>query len=245
MENGEFFVLIIGNGDDDSHVNYCKHPQSNNYFPCELLGKPLCTPASINDDPRGGKTDCGSLQTSIDFHKNQFKKFKANTRFYAAVSPKETSSCRKYPARKGERYMDLAKDSGGEVFNICDTSISYILDKISYHLQAERVDLKTRYLFVDREPAKDPVTGKYRVKVTRYIGGDSNRAVVIPEDGTNGWTYEGQVSDVSVVYNPKNDSTLSTGSGYALRLHGSAELAGMDRSSVEFEDASAKPSVSE
>jgi hypothetical protein len=242
IRNGSLLVvLMIGNGNDTSRVNYCTIPGQTENQPCELVApRTLCTPTDT--DPTGGSSTCGSAQTSLDYYQSKFLSFKKNSQFYAAVATGNYDSCRGYRATKGSRYMYMANQLSGKVYNICTTPVSSVLTDLTSSLAAQKVDFKMRYLFLDEEPNPDTIT------VTRYVGGSTASPVVIPQKGvnnnTNGWTYEGKVQNVDVTYNPQNGTVVNQGSGYAIRLWGTAELSGSDTASVDFKPAGAQSSVS-
>jgi hypothetical protein len=237
-ENSLFVVLMIGNGNDTSKVNYCE-VKPGVTMPCELVGQPLCTPTAT--DPTGGSKTCGSQRTSLDFYKSKFKAFNSKMKFFAAVSKSDSSNCRGQLARKGSRYMELATSLNGKSYDICSTPVSAVFDDLTAKLEAERISLKMRYLFVSQDANPDSI------KVTRYVGGDPKNAIVIPrdKDKKNGWEYLGKQDNVDVIYDPKTGTVLGQGSGFAIGLYGSAELSGTDRASIEFLPAGAQKAVSE
>lgn len=236
-----FVVLMLGNGNDTSRVNYCTLPGQTGQHLCEYVSSNnLCTPTDT--DPTGGSSTCGSLQTSFDYYVTQFTKFKKNMQFYAAVATNSVSNCRGYAATKGTRYISMASQLSGKSYDICSTSVSSVLSDLSANLTAQKVDFKMRYLFMDQEPNPDTIT------VTRYVGGNTSAGVVIPKKtnaSSNGWTYEGKVQNVNVIYNPQNGSVINQGSGYAIRLWGSAEISGSDTAGVDFKPAGAQNSVAQ
>ena len=87
------------------------------------------------------------------------------------------------------------------------------------------------YLFsVERnEPAES--AEEWRDRIGDVATGIGARIVSVPQDATNGWTYAGYVSNVFAIDYP---IPMDQASGYAIELHGSAELMGNDTAKVDF-----------
>ena len=89
--------------------------------------------------------------------------------------------------------------------------------------------LRTIYLMMDGEP--DTAS----IRVVRYIDGDRNRPVEVPQSATNGWTYAGMIVDQPrVVTDGANPIAMNLATGWAVRLNGSARLTGADTAEVTF-----------
>jgi glutamate 5-kinase len=129
----------------------------------------------------------------------------------------------------------MATTLGGAAYDVCNESLSSILGGMATHLQATKLAFRTRYVMINAEP--DTST----IKVVRYINGDINQAVEIPQDEENGWTYAGAVSDVYTIDYP---IAMNQASGYAIELHGTARLMGDDTADVTFNAAGSKDSIS-
>jgi hypothetical protein len=225
-----FVPLIVSLGNDTSGVNFCVAPDSTADFirkvPCEQVTTPC------NDS---GGSSCGSNTDSFKKHKTWFTNFRANTQFYAAVPQQDSNNCLGGRASAGYRYQQMASATGGKSFDICSQPMNQILDSLTGQLQSQKLGFKQKYLFISQDA--DPAS----IKVTRYIGGDANQAVVIPQDATNGWTYVGAVTDVYAISYP---TPMNLSSGFAIQLNGAAEITGSDTTSIDFKPAGAQNSVS-
>lgn len=206
-------VLVVGNGNDTSGVNLC--PRS---------GDGLMVPCSD-----------GSAASSLSQFRQDFQAMKPSAsqfKLYAAVAG--NTQCLGASAFVGSRYIQMAKDTGGEHYNICSTSVTSVLDGLSTHLHQQRGAFRTRYIFIEQDAERSSIV------VTKYVGGNPNQAVNIPEDPNNGWTYAGKVENVHAISEP---SPMNLASGYAIELHGSARLQGDDTAGVTYNPAGAKPST--
>ena len=235
-------IIVVGNGNDTSGVNYCKR-SDNVMVPCEDEGHSLCVPTTA--DPirgTGSSTTCGSQASSLSYYQSYFKSLKSNLKFYAAVANQNSTQCLGGTSRIGYRYQQMAAALDGASYDVCTTSINQVVTNIASGLKIIRLAYKQHYLFVSQEP--NPST----IQVTRYAGGDANQASVIPNDATNGWTYAGLVHDVSVLSTTTPaglEVHMNNASGYAIQLNGTAQLSGTDTSSVEYKPVGATSSVSE
>ena len=129
----------------------------------------------------------------------------------------------------------MASALGGKSFDICTQPMNQIFDSLTGQLQSRKIANRQHYLFISQDA--DPSS----VKVTRYIEGDTSRAILIPQDATNGWTYVGAVKDVYAIDYP---FPTNLSSGYAIQLNGSAEISDNDTADVDFKPAGAQNSVS-
>jgi len=212
-------IFVVGNGEDTSGVTFCTRSDGIT-GPCEDVGYP----------------SQGTKASSFNYYKSELLKLRTSAsllKFYAAVSSYRRSNCLGGPAYVGARYMQMATALGGQSFDICSTSITASLDAMGVHLQAQKMNMRTRYLFIDQDANPDTIT------VTRFAGGDASQASVIPRDEsrTNGWTYAGQVENVYAIDFP---AEMNLSSGYAIELHGAAKLTGGDTANVTFKPAGTK-----
>jgi hypothetical protein len=117
------------------------------------------------------------------------------------------------------------------------------MSDLTHQLAVQRLNYNLLYLFVSQEPNLSTVT------VTKYKNGDRNQASIIPQDSKNGWSYAGNVTNVSTIYflDPATGQPvyMNTASGYALKLNGNAVLTGADTAQVNYKPVGATTSVSE
>ena len=207
-------VLVIGNGQDTSQVNYCLRPDGVT-VPCMD----------------------GSDATSFSYYQSQFQTIRPNpaqVKFYAAVAGVQSSNCLGGRSYIGSRYQRMASALDGASYDICSQPISSVLGSLAQNLHGKKLAYRSRYLFVGQDP--DPNS----IQVTRYSGGDKSLSSIIPHDALNGWTYEGYLTDVYTIDSP---ILTNKGSGYAIALHGAAKLIGDDSASVTFKPAGAANSA--
>ncbi len=233
-------ILVVGNGNDTSRVNYC----TNGFgfvVPCREVGGSPCEVSNFVDNTAPeGTVRCDTQTSSLQFYQNEFKSVKSNVQFYSAVANSNSSNCLLGSSRVGTRYQQMAKALNGKSYDVCSQPISQVLSDLASTLQAQKVAYRQDYLFISEDA--DPST----IVVTRYVGGDTNQPVVIPRSETNGWTYEGYVKDVYAVSTLSPDGTrvyMNQSSGYAIRLHGDLVM-GTDTSSVDYKAASAQSATS-
>jgi hypothetical protein len=218
-------VLVIGNGEDTSGVNYCPRSGDGYLVPCEQAGRPLCTDISEAGDPTA---QCGSKALTYNFYKNELQALKRDPKkiqMHSAVSLYGGSCLGKSTSKIGSRYIQMAKDTGGKAYDLCSQSVSNILSTLGSNLQNTRLLMKTRYLFIEQEPEMSSI------KVVKYAGGNSSQGVEIPQDPNNGWTYAGYLQNVYAIDDPME---LNLSSGYAIELHGTAKLVGDDTAAVNY-----------
>ena len=225
-----FVPLIVSLGDDTSGVNFCNAPDSTPTYAHKVPCEQVTTPCNGS-----GGTDCGSATDSFNQYKAWFQSFRSNTQFYAAVANQDTSNCMGGQSSAGYRYQKLASATGGKSFDICSQPMSQILDSMATQLQNQKMAYRQHYLFISQDA--DPST----IKVTRYAGGDTTRATLIPQDATHGWTYVGAVNNVYAIDYPV---PMNLSSGFAIQLNGSAEITGDDTTAVDYKPAGAQNSVS-
>lgn len=217
-------VLVVGNGDDTSGINYCKRSDGV-VVPCEDAGYAACTSSDPADYNAPGKT-CGSKTVSFNYYKSLFAGLKGSSsllRFYAAVSSMKVSNltCQGSNAYVGTRYMQMASALNGKSYNICGgtSAISSALSSLANDLTTTRLSLQTRYLPISQEPDTSTIV------VTR------NDGVVIPQSATNGWTYAGYLNGAYAIDYPV---PMNQFSGYAIELHGSYKLIGDQNAKVSY-----------
>ncbi len=227
-------VFVLSAGEDTSRIKFCKRNDGGSGP--EAAGN--CT-TTINSstrycgDPALPYSQCGfapsydgtSASAATGFE-NLFKGLKANgfVRMYAAVGG--GSSCDLFQTStsfRGDRYASLASRLGGRAYTLCTQSISSLFSSLASDLQGIKVQMQTRYIFMDAEPDVSTIV----VRVKRANGTEE----IIPQDSANGWTYRGHLTNVYAIDYPV---PLNKSSGYALELSGSAKLRGDDTASIEF-----------
>jgi len=234
-------IFVVSNGNDTSKVNYCPR-NDGSMAPCEQAdtAHPLCT-ANAND-PTGGSTTCGSDASSLAYYQRNLLAVKSNLKFFAAVPESGEATCLNENAQTGTRYMEMASRLGGAYFDLCTQSLGAVLTDLTLSLAAVQQSYKTQELFISQ--AANPST----IVVTKAINGDPGNVVIIPQSTTQGWNYEGQVTNVPVIYSvaPNGAKTyMNTASGYGIHLYGSAVLSGSDTASVQYMPAGANNAVSQ
>jgi hypothetical protein len=237
--DAETIILVVGNGNDTSLINFCKRSDGVT-VPCEQIGNPLCTPTAT--DPTGGSTTCGSTASSFNYFKSAFAGLKPNVRFYSAVANQVSTSCLGGSSKVGTRYQQMSTALAGTSYDICAAPVSAILSDVAAQLTIQRLSYKQRYLFVSQAP--NPAT----IVVTRYTGGDASQGSVVPQDATNGWSYVGYVSKVNTISTMSptgQEIDMNTASGYAIQLNGTGQVTGTDSASVSYKPAGASDSVSQ
>ncbi|HCM39355.1 MAG: hypothetical protein A2X97_01645 [Bdellovibrionales bacterium GWA1_52_35] len=216
-------VLALSSGEDTSDVIICRN--SDGYMTpyetrrtavstCYLNGVQVPVPSS------------GTLASSLAAYEAGFKGIKSNpaqVKFFSAVNTTATG------AYAPNRYKAMAANVGGASYNIA--SVGQVLDSLSQNLQAQKLEMRTRFLFVSAEPDLATVT------VTKNHNGSS---AVIPNDPVNGWTYAGWVDNVYAIDSP---IPMNLSSGFAIELHGTARLLGNDTAVVDFKPAGARSTV--
>ncbi len=233
-------ILVVGNGNDTSHVNFCSF-WGGYTVPCSRVGGAVCDLShyvpGVSQTPQ-----CDTQKSSLDDYKLQFKSVTNHLKFYAAVAASDSTQCLGGSSKIGYRYQEMAQAFGGASFDVCTVSIQNVLDNLAVTLQAERRSFLEHYLFISQDASPGTIT------VTRYLEGDRSRSVVIPQDPVNGWTYEGYVTNVDAVTTSGMDGALASlgkASGFAIHLRGTAVISGNDTSSVSYKPAGASDSVSE
>ena len=208
-------VMVVGNGEDTSGVNYCpQYPGSTVMVPC-------------ND---------GSFQASLNQYRDRMAGLKSNPaliRFVAAVAGTQTSHCLGGPSKIGTRYRSMADSFGGLKYDVCTQAISSVLADLQAQLTIQKQQFRTNRLFVPNAPNPDSIV------VTKYLGGDKTRPVTISKDDQNGWTYEGGPRTAFAIDSPVPMNQLS---GYIIRLNGTARLLGDDAADVEYKLEGARAS---
>lgn len=217
-------VLMVGNGNDTSRVNYCKRQTDGLTVPCEQVSGTVDCGADMSLWGAPGAT-CRSAQRSLNYYAQAIQALKSNPaalKFYAAVSASNTypNSCQGGYAYQGSRYQAVASMLGGASFDICSSSsaLGQAISSIGSNLQSVRIAMHTRYLPI----SQDADVGS--IVVTRADG------VVIPQDSNNGWTYAGWVDGYAIDYPIPMDHFDS----FAVELHGSSKLVGNMSANVDY-----------
>lgn len=213
-------VLVVGNGNDTSGVNFCKRGDGVTV---------VCSDGSEGNSFNQYKSWFSSLKPSAAGGTQ------SNIKFFSAVAQRQTSNCLGGGSVIGDRYNRMASALGGQSYDVCTQPINQVLSSLTSSLQSTRMNFRTRYLFLDQEPELKSI------KVTRYLNGDTNSARVIAEDPINGWTYAGKLQDAYAIDYP---IPMNQGSGYAIELHGTARLIGSDTAAIDATPAGAQNSVS-
>lgn len=193
-------IVVMSSGNDTSDVVFV--PRPGNW------------PAATAD----------SLTHSFNYYKSQFLGLKASAtqvKFFAAVDQCQDQ----WSIVVGHRYEDMANALGGQSYNLCNQSVSSVLDSLAQNLQITRLALRTRYIFIDKDADVSTIV------VTKHSNGVDQ---VLPMNSTNGWTYAGYVSNVFSIDSP---APMNQASGYAIELHGSAKLIGDDTADINFKAA--------
>lgn len=227
-------VVVVGNGDDGSGVNFCTVDGLAGPVPCEV--DPYCQSPYSVPSKNQWHSKCEkhpSRQSSFTDYKNDFNnlvvtKRTAGIRFYSAVSFYKSTdrNCIQSNSAIGYRYIDMAKAFEGESFDLCTQDVTSILEQLKTELVEEKNSYRTRYLVISEEPKVETL------KVWRYVGGDTNQKEEIPNDATNGWTYLGGPLTVMTIDSP---IPLNEATGYIIELHGTGRIEGSDSGAVEYE----------
>jgi hypothetical protein len=218
-------IMVVGNGNDTSRVNYCARPGDGTAVPCDTLGMPSCSTTDISQWGAPGAT-CSSGALSLGYYTSLLKSLKPSSamiRFYAAVSAETVTGlgCQGANATPGYRYQSVASALNGKSYDICSgqSAVTASLGALANDLQNVHLSLRTRFLPISQRADASTIV------VTRDDG------VVIPQSSTNGWTY----SD-SVITNYQIDYPVPMNqfSGYAVELHGNYKLIGNQTATVSY-----------
>lgn len=219
-------LVIASNGNDTSDVNYCFRSPDNVLVPCEEAGKAACVPTA-SDPIKGGNTECGSKQTSLNYYKSLFTTALPNLKVYSVVPTRVVSNCLggRAATRIGDRYQSLASALGGKTIDICSAGgtsaspssmISVVLSDMTTYLKAQVEAYRLRYIMINENQVPS--------QVIRLIGGDPNNRVVLSSDPTQPlyWSYVGTVNQVNTqeITGPTGTVVqLSPASGNAIQFH--------------------------
>jgi hypothetical protein len=231
-------VIVIGNGNDGSGLNFCSVTGWAGPVPCEYDS--YCAPPFSNPSTNTWHPSCENPPSGTA-SMNQYDNFfagldnpsagpaiTANFRFYSLVSYSNSSSlnCIQSNSTVGSRYIDMANRHSGKSFDICTKPISTALGELSTELQGVKKDFVTRYLVISQEPELSTI------EVVRYINGDPSQPEIIPQDPINGWTYLGGPMTVKTIEEPvpMNEQT-----GFVIELNGTAKIVGDDGAAVNFQ----------
>ena len=150
----------------------------------------------------------------------------ALVKYYALVAH-QTNTCRGYGSWSGVRYENMAGTLGGISVDICKNPISAALDAVSANLQITRLSFVKTSLVIGTKPNPNTIV------VTKYLNGDANQAVVLKQDGSNGWSFDANAG-VQTVYTITQPVNMDQQTGYIIHLNGSAQLTGNDTATVDF-----------
>ncbi len=134
-------------------------------------------------------------------------------------------------SRPGIRYEQIATDFGTTPIDICTNTLDQSLSRISSDLQGAKLNFEKIYLIIGNQPNISTI------QVTKYIGGNSGNAQIIPQDATNGWTYSCPTcssTGYGTVYTIDQPVNMDQESGYVISLHGTARLHGNDTANVTY-----------
>jgi len=232
-------VFVLSAGEDTSRIKFCKRNDGGTDL--ESAGNCTSTVTTTGSsatrfcgDPNVSYSECGFSEYGYDGrsssatagYESRFKALKSTglLRMYAAVGG--GTSCDLYQTSssfRGDRYASLASRLGGKSYTLCTQSISNLFSSLASDLQGIKVQMQTKYIFVEAEPDVSTIV----VRVKRSNGTEE----VLKQDASNGWTYRGYLKNVYTIDYPVN---LNKASGYALELNGSAKLKGDDTASIEF-----------
>ena len=206
-EDALLVVLVISNGEDTSGSTQKNRNDGSTYW---------TTP-----------TDLSTFQDSLEGIKESDTN---KIQFHAAVASEKSNDCLGGTSRVGTRYQTLASSLNGTSYDICNTSISSILDNLSSTLSNTRYSYRTRYAIVDAKTEPDPDT----IKVYYKSDPSSEERTLLEQDSENGWSYIGYKEDFATIDYP---SPMNEATGYMIELHGDAKLSGCESVDIEFEPA--------
>jgi hypothetical protein len=185
---------------------------------------------TANASSSGNPVDCEEDSTPISTYQQELLALKGGNssavQFYAAVANEQdfSENCLGGNSWIGTRYQEMASSLGGQSFDICTGQISGMFSGLTAALQATRLNIETRYLFIASAPNTSTIV------VTKYPGGNASAGEVLPNSATNGWTYAGYISAYAI----DAPVPMNMSSGYAIELHGSAKLEGSDTANVGY-----------
>lgn len=150
-------------------------------------------------------------------------------KYYAMVAH-VTTSCLYGVNWSGLRYEDFANRVNGVSIDLCNNTVESSLNAVAANLQKAKLAFRKVYLKIATAP------NVATIKIIKYIGGNKNNAVEIPQNATNGWTYVGYVNSPGVyLYDSPVQMDLET--GYMIRLNGSARMSGEDTVDISYQNA--------
>jgi hypothetical protein len=232
-------ILVVGNGDDTSGRKICRRVDGIE-APCDAPTMGSATPVRCGSDSLSLANNCkiGSFTSAQhapgtsgyvrEYYQQHLEALRPNSqqvRMHAAVS--SGGLCYGHSSAAGTQYSALAGALGGTTQNICTTSASTVLSRIQNSLETQRLSLFTVFLTMDSEPNESTI------EVIKYVNGDTSRAVTIPNDSTNGWTYEGRITNEPSIVT-SSGVAMNRATGWAVKLHGTARLSGADTARVNF-----------
>jgi hypothetical protein len=199
-------IITLSNGDDRSGGNWVYDPYYN-------------------------RTVWQSGGPAVDaYYRNQLIDVKQSASLlkYYSIVARQRTSCRGYGTWSGVRYESFTNQLGGIAIDICDNPVKSALQAVADNLQTVRLNFRKKYLVMGSEP--NPAT----IKVVKYTNGEASRAVEIPQNPTNGWTYIGYRQNWNTIDSPME---MEPATGYLVELHGSAKLLGNDTADLTFQAA--------
>ncbi len=208
-------VIVMSNGDDTSgYEPYCRRADG---YPIPCPGIPSKTFTKYE----------GKFRTLISNNKT------TDFRLFSIVAPSEISNCLGATSRRGSRYLNMSNIFGGSAsanLNICTrpvrANIKNSLDAIGAKLEETLLQLVTKYVAVNPEPDL-----QQELIITKYLGGDVNRAITISQDSVNGWSYIGNQTNINSIIYPFEMRPIT---GYIFQLNGTARLIGLDTIKIKY-----------
>lgn len=230
-------VVLVGTGNDTSYVNMCRRA-NNTVFPCETVTSSRCSSLSQVPNPTGWPVAaypspplCGSSQLSLNYFHDALSSLPGlqpgQLKFYSAVAGNSNNFaflCQGGMASQGVRYQQLAAMLGGKSYDVCSQSLSSVLTDVAQNLTTTAINFERAFVVLKQQP--NPTT----LQLVKFVGGNPARAVTIPNDPVNGWTYIGFQTEYVIDY----PIQLDRESGYMIQLNGSAKLTGADTAAVTY-----------
>jgi hypothetical protein len=171
---------------------------------------------------------------------NQMKSASSLLKYYSIVAAPSTS-CRGLGNWSGLQYRaftNMVNGNGdcfanGTCIDLCTNPLSTALASVASNLTTVKLAFRKHYLVIGSEP--NP--GTIQVTRTTTAANGATSSSIVPQSGTNGWTYIGAApsSGVYAIDSPIPMDLITT--GYLIQLNGSAELTGGDSANVTYENA--------
>lgn len=207
-------VVVVSNGEDSSGVTFCERESDGRIGPCEEMGYP----------------EDGTMESSFQEYRSSFLSLArgdqtANFKFYAAVATSDNGSCLGSRAYRGNRYIRMAGELAGGIYDLCSQPISTVLEGLSQNLHNIRLQLRVRYLILEEEPIPSSIV------ITKFPKGDRSKPIVLENSSTNGWTL---LDGIQSVYTIDDPIPMNEATGYVIELHGDAKIVGDDQVDVYY-----------